>query len=285
MKKRLLSAIALLLMMGVLHPVLALEPTLKAQIESKLGAAFGPQVKVRSVEKLANDQLLEVTLIDGSIIYMTPDSSFFIYSDSLYQLTAQGPQNVTEQRLNPIRVKHMAGIKDTDTVVFKAKGTEKAKISIYTDIECPYCQKLHDEVPRLNELGITVRYLAFPRAGIMDPRTGQPTTAYQKINYVWCAKQKAQAMTDMKNTQKEIGSLAQKVRQGGGSDAEKEYNQVESKMSTFLAGNTSCPSAVKDQYRLAQEMGINGTPAIIGADGVLIPGYMPAEELVRRLGL
>lgn len=281
MKKMIIAA---LLAVFAASGALALEPTLKAQAEAKLMDAFGPQLKVRDVEKLANKQLLEVVLIDGSIVYMTPDLNFFIYSDSLYELAKAGPINVTESRLNPKRVEAMSKITDAETVKFAAKGKEKAVIDVFTDIECPYCQKLHNEVPRLNELGVTVRYLAYPRAGINNPQNGQKTTSYLKINHVWCAKDRATEMTRMKAAQHDLGTLGQQLRQGAGSVVEAQYSKVEQTMAEAMAKAT-CSSPVEQQFELGHTVGVTGTPAIIAPDGSLIPGYMPADALAQRLGI
>lgn len=281
MKKILLATLVACLGVGTVQ---ALEPTLKAQAEAKLIDAFGPRLKVRVVEPLANKQLLEVVLIDGSIVHMTPDMNFFLYNDALYQFTAQGPVNITESRLNPKRAAAMKKVKDSETVLFAATGQEKARINVFTDIECGFCQKLHQEVPRLNELGIAVRYLAYPRAGISNPMTGQETSSYRKINAVWCSANPTATMTQLKNTQHDLGLLAQQIRQGAGSVIEKQYSELEKTM-TLATAKADCKSPVAQQFELGHEMGVTGTPAIITQEGVLIPGYMPADDLARRIGV
>lgn len=281
MKKMILSA---LLAMFAVSSALAEESSLQAQAEAKLVEAFGPRLQVRAVEPLANKQLLEVVLIDGSIVHMTPDLNFFLYNDSLFELAKEGPVNVTENRLNPKRAAAMKTVKDSETVKFAAKGKEKTVIDVFTDIECPYCQKLHNEVPRLNELGVTVRYLAYPRAGIMNPQTGQMTTSYKKINYVWCASDSTHQMTRIKNAQHDLGVLGQQLRQGAGSSIEKQYSKVENDLAAAMQKG-DCESPVVSQYELGHEVGVTGTPAIITEDGSLIPGYMPADDLARRLGV
>lgn len=281
MKKMILGA---LLAVFAISSAWAAEPSLRDQAEAKLVEAFGPRLQVREVEPLANKQLLEVVLIDGSVVHMTPDLNFFLYNDSLFELAKEGPVNITESRLNPKRAAAMAAVKDAETVKFAAKGKEKTVIDVFTDIECPYCQKLHNEVPRLNELGITVRYLAYPRAGIMNPQTGQTTTSYKKINYVWCASDRTHQMTRIKNAQHDLGVLGQQLRQGAGSSVEKQYSKVEGDLAAAMQkGN--CESPVVSQYELGHEVGVTGTPAIITQDGSLIPGYMPADDLARRLGV
>lgn len=281
MKKIILGA--LLVVFGVAAQ--AVEVDLVKKVETRLVSAFGPMLQVRTVEPLAEKQLLEVVLIDGSVVHMTPDTNFFIYNDSLYHLTEAGAENITENRLNPKRAAALKAVKDEDTVNFAAKGKQKAVIDIFTDIDCPYCQKLHQEVPRLNELGVTVRYFAYPRSGIVNPQNGQQTESYRKVNYVWCAKDSAKAMTDIKAQQYELSMMGQRLRQGGNANLEKQYQKLADEMRNTVASTKDCGSPIADQFELGHELGVTGTPAIFTEKGELIPGYMPADDLVRRLGL
>lgn len=282
MKKILIAA---LLSFGSVVPVQAAEASLEQQVEARLVSAFGPRLQVREVTLLAGKQILEVMLVDGSIMHMTPDMNYFLYRDELYQLTANGIDNVTQSRNNPRRVDAMKKVKNSDTVFFPAKGQQQAMISVFTDVDCGFCQKLHQEVPRLNELGIAVRYLAYPRAGVRNPQTGQITDSFQKLNYAWCASNRGDAMTRIKNTQRDMGVAAQLLRQGAGSAAEQQYRTQEKKMQQLLASVKDCNAPIADQFELGHQVGVTGTPAIITEDGTLIPGYMPADELAQRLGI
>lgn len=281
MKKIILGA--LLVVFGVAAQ--AVEVDLVKKVEARLISAFGPMLQVRTVEPLAEKQLLEVVLIDGSVVHMTPDINFFIYNDSLYHLTSSGAENVTENRLNPKRAAALKSVKDEDTVYFAAKGKQKAVIDVFTDIDCPYCQKLHQEVPRLNELGVSVRYFAYPRSGIVNPQNGQETESYRKVNYVWCSKDSAKAMTQIKSDQHDITMLAQRLRQGAGADVQKQYQKLTDEMRKTVTSIKDCNSPIADQFELGHQLGVTGTPAIFTEKGELIPGYMPADDLVRRLGI
>ncbi|ASP40895.1 protein-disulfide isomerase [Bacterioplanes sanyensis] len=213
---------------------------------------------------------------------MTPDTGYFIYRDELYQLAETGPVNVTQSRLNPRRAEQLAKVADAQTVLFPAEGEQKGLINVFTDIDCGYCQKLHLEIPRLNELGISVRYLAYPRAGVKNPQTGMLTDSYRKINYVWCQDDREEAMTVMKNTQREMGMLAQRMR-GGDAKPQQQFDAAREQMQTMLAASADCGAPVASQYELGQSLGVTGTPAIIVEDGRLFPGYMPADELAKRV--
>lgn len=254
----------------------AVEASLAQQVESRLTAALGSRLAVQEVTALANEQLLEVTLVDGSIMHMTPDMNFFLYRDELYQLTGSQPVNVTQTRRNPMRAAAIKSVPDEQTVVFPAKGKEKTVINVFTDIDCGYCQKLHQEVPRLNELGITVRYLAYPRAGIKD-NNGGLTASYRKINYVWCAGDRASAMTEIKALQSDLNMAARTQT--------KNVSTLEKRMASLMAQTNDCGAPIAAQYELGYELGVGGTPSIFLQDGTLIPGYMPANDLARRIGL
>lgn len=275
---------ALLMLFG-LTTAQAVEVDLAKKVEARLASALNPNITVKTVETLANKQLLEVMLTGGQVVYMTPDTSYLIADNSLYHLTKDGAENVTETRLNPKRAAALQAVKDDQTVFFAAKGEQKAVLDIFTDIDCPYCQKLHQEVPRLNELGIAVRYFAYPRSGIVNPQNGQETESYRKINYVWCAKNPALAMTKIKQQEHQKNVLAQRLRQGAGASVEKEYNELSQSISNKVASSQNCDSPVAEQFELGHELGVTGTPAIFTEKGELIPGYMPAEDLARRIGL
>ena len=108
---------------------------------------------------------------DGQILYVSTDGQF-LFSGTLLGLAGDEPVNHTEasisakaSELSPVRAAAIALIKEDDMVIFKAEKEEFA-ITVFTDVDCAYCRKLHKEVPQLNAAGITVRYLAFPRAGV-----------------------------------------------------------------------------------------------------------------------
>ena len=123
----------------------------------------------------------------------------------------------------------------------------KATINVFTDIDCGFCRKLHKEVPSLNKLGIEVRYLAFPRAGV-------GSKSYQKAVTAWCADNPLTALTEYKN------------------GVDKQIRECDK-------------NPVAGQYQLGQTLGINGTPAIVLDDGTLVPGYRTADAIAKILGL
>ena len=173
------------------------------------------------------------------VVYVSGDGKYFLAGD-LIKLDTR--ENMTEIAKRSVR-KEILDKQDNKPVVFKAKD-EKQVLTVFTDIDCPYCAKLHREVPALNEKGVTVKYLMFPRAGLKSE-------SFNKAVSMWCAEDQQQAMTDAK---------ARKP--------------IESK---------TCENPIATQYQLGQEVGVTGTPALITSTGKLIPGYMPADRLLSLL--
>ena len=270
-----------------LNPVSFDAETTKVVAQTQLQKVLGPEAFVSEVVSLGEGQIYEVMMTDGGSLHMTPDLNFFIYKDTLYQITPQGLVNVSDSRLNQRRKEEMAAIPDSDTVLFKAKGEQKALINIFTDIDCGYCQKLHREIPEMNDLGISVRYLAYPRSGVKDRNSGELTTSYKKINHVWCQGDRAAAMTSMKALQGEINQSYSAARSGSDASrnaAMKQYGKLQAEMGKLLT-DSSCESPVETQYLLGRSIGVSGTPAMVTQDGALFPGYVPARELAKRLNI
>ncbi len=174
------------------------------------------------------------------VIYVSADGKYFLAGD-LYDLATR--KNLTESTLSSARKKEMDAYDKTKNITFKAEN-EKHVISVFTDIDCPYCAKLHNEVPELNKAGVTVRYFMFPRAGI-------GSGSFKKAVSVWCNDDQNAALTKAKKRE-----------------------AVEEK---------TCENPVKEQYMLGQKIGVTGTPAIVLSSGKLVPGYRPAKALISLL--
>ena len=224
------------------------------KVQAQISQSFGQPVKVKEVMSLANQQIIEAVLADGSLVHLTPDLTHMIYRGELYELLPMNPNNITKNRNNVKREGLMSSLDNKDLVVFKAKGEEKSVINVFTDIDCGYCRKLHGEVARLNDLGITVRYLAYPRSGVTDRRTGQLTESFKKIKSVWCDDNREEAMTS-------------------------------AKMNRTIKDNLDCDAPIAEHIALGYEVGVSGTPAIVLQDGRFIGGYMTADELVKTIGI
>ncbi len=238
-----LLAFGLLLVAGLLS--LSAQAATPEEIILKKLEGAGPSIPVDEIRPSVVESIYEVELKSGEILYSTADGSY-IFTGDLYQVAPQGFKNISEERRMSARADEIGKLDESQMIVFPAKGEKKGQITVFTDIDCVYCRKLHKEVPELNEMGITVRYLGFPRAGI-------GSGSYYSMVSVWCAENQQNAMTRAK-----LGE------------------SIEEKQ---------CENPIADQYRLGQRLGVQGTPAIFLEDGRLLPGYMPAKRLATALGL
>ncbi len=207
-----------------------------ASLKQKLKTRFRTEPTSIKESKLQN--VFEV-MYGTEVIYVSGDGKYFLAGDMINLDTRENLSEVAKQSVR----KEILDKQDNKPVVFKAKN-EKHVLKVFTDIDCPYCAKLHREVPELNEKGVTVEYLMFPRAGV-------GTASFKKAISMWCADDQLQAMTDAK-----------------------ERKPIEDK---------TCANPIEDQYRLGKEVGVTGTPALITETGRLIPGYMPADKLFEAL--
>lgn len=235
------------LVAGLLASGLTAVPVLAGEVEDAIAERLTsavPGLKVQSVRESEAEGLYEVQSNNGDTIYTTADGQYLLTGD-LLKITENGIANVTEEARASQREQTMAAFGDEGVIRFPAEN-EKAVISVFTDIDCPYCRKLHDEVPQLNAYGITVNYYAFPRSGPGTP-------SFQKYVSVWCSEDPQAAMDDAKAGR----SVAQ----------------------------ASCDNPVLEQYQLGGQVGVTGTPAIVLEDGNMVRGYVPANNLAQGLGL
>lgn len=215
-----------------------------AAIREQLAAKL-PGLKIVSVQASSAPGLYEIQARNGDTVYATEDGRFLLTGD-LLQLNDSGLTNVTEARRAEQRVQALTDFGDKSAIIFPAKGRQKAEISVFTDIDCPYCRKLHSEVGQLNDMGITVKYYAFPRSGPNTP-------SFSKYVSVWCSDDQQKALTEAK----------QGVR----------------------VAAKNCDNPVRAQFELGNRIGVTGTPAIVLQDGNMIRGYVPANKLAQGLGL
>jgi len=212
----------------------------KVDIRAELAKKI-PGAKVEDIYASPVQGLYEVS-VGGATGYITADGKYLVMGD-MYELASRN--NLTEQRRAALRVKEVASIKDADTIVFAPSGPAKYTITVFTDVDCGYCRKLHSEMAEYNKLGIRVRYAAYPRSG-------PGTESWTKMESVWCAKDRRDALTRAKQ-----GEDPKPVK---------------------------CPSnIVASQFKLGEKLGVNGTPAIMTEAGDYIGGYLPPDKMVAHL--
>lgn len=177
----------------------------------------------------------------GSLVFYLSADGRYLLKGNLIDLAEQ--RNLTEESRGAVRKVMMDGMDKSKMIIY---GPKKAKhhITVFTDIDCPYCRRLHQEVPELTKRGIEVRYLFFPRAGL-------GSGSYNAAVSVWCAKDQIKAMDDAKNG--------------------------------LPVSPKTCDNPIGEHMALVEQLGLTGTPAIILEDGELISGYRPAKDLADYL--
>ncbi|MBL4941733.1 MAG: bifunctional protein-disulfide isomerase/oxidoreductase DsbC [Colwellia sp.] len=212
---------------------------LKAKIKVKLGL---------TVEKIEKTPVPGIALLvtNQGLFYSSYNGDYFIQG-KVYSLVAE-VTDLAEVSLAKMRLEGIEKFKD-DMIVFKAKD-EKYVVSVFTDITCGYCRKMHKQMADYNDLGITFQYLAYPRSGVKD-RLGDYTQGFKDLRSVWCAEDPQAAMTNAKNSR----NVAYRV----------------------------CDKPIEGQLNFGRQIGVNGTPAIVLANGMMVPGYQPPEKLVQTL--
>lgn len=188
----------------------------------------------------------QVQVQNGPVLYVVNQGEYF-FDGSLFQVRPGMFVNLREMERAGLRAERIATLNPEDMIIFSPTAETRGVLNVFTDVDCGFCRKLHQEVPELNASGIEVRYLAFPRAGVGSP-------SYKKIVSAWCAQDQQTALTQLKN-------------------------------GVAIEENLCEGNPVSDQYLLGAEMGVSGTPAIILNDGTMIPGYRSASDFVRLMGV
>jgi thiol:disulfide interchange protein DsbC len=204
-------------------------------------AAKFPGVKPEEIKPAPIPGMFEVAM-GADTAYVSADGKYLINGD-LYQIDTR--TNLTENNRSDMRRKAIAKLDERDMIIFAPTAAPKYTVTIFTDVECAYCRKLHSEMAEINKLGVRVRYMAYPRAG-------PDTDDWRKMESVWCSKDRKSAITHAK--------LGEAVK-------------------TPDCGTTP----VGKQYALGEKLGVNGTPAVFTDAGDYIGGYLPAQKLFEQL--
>ena len=202
-------------------------------------AKFMPSEQIDRVKPSEITGLYEV--VAGSNIFYASEDGKYLIQGQLFD--AEAKKNITESKLAGVRKIALEKVGEQNMIVFKAP-MQKFVVTVFTDIDCGYCRKLHSEIDQYLAQGITVRYMFYPRAG-------KGSDSYNKAISVWCAPDRNKALT-----------LAKKGD---------------------LPETKQCENPVDEHMQLAESFGVNGTPMIITQAGNILPGYVPAQQLAKVL--
>ena len=199
--------------------------------------------EIESIQESSISGLYSVYYGDLEPIYVTEDGNFFIYGD-IYKINIDSISNITDLEISKRRSIILSSLTSSELISFKSKN-EKYTVTVFTDVDCGYCRKLHNQIEEYNKLGITINYAAFPRSGL-------GTDSFTKMVSAWCSNNTKLSLTRLKNN-KEVDT------------------------------NFCDNQPVSKHYAIGKKLGVTGTPAIFSTDGSLIPGYLSPEDLLTKL--
>ncbi|MBA1148968.1 DsbC family protein [Ectothiorhodospiraceae bacterium WFHF3C12] len=211
----------------------------KDRIEKGL-QAINPQIQVDAVAPTPIDGVYEVTI--GSEIYYVSGDGRYMLQGELVDLKER--RSLTEPRRASLRAKLVEEVPEDQMLIYSPEGEIQHRITVVTDIDCPYCRRFHRHMDEYNARGVEVRYLLMPRAGVQSE-------SYDKAVSVWCSEDRLAAMTRAKQ----------------GADMEKR----------------DCENPVKSHMALAERLGVRATPTIITGSGDVIRGYRGPDDLLQAL--
>jgi thiol:disulfide interchange protein DsbC len=210
------------------------EGTVRAAIETLV-----PGATIDSIETSPLAGFYEVA-VAGQLVYVSADGKYLIQG-VLYDIPAR--VDLTETGRAKIRSERLKDLGPDKRITFAPKNP-KHTVTVFTDIDCGYCRRMHEQIPEYNKLGISVEYLFFPRGG-------PGSESWDKSVSVWCSDDRHKALTDAK----------------AGREVDKKQ----------------CTNPIEEEYQLGARVGVTGTPMIIAPNGTQLGGYVPPEQLLQQL--
>lgn len=210
-------------------------------IKSKLTSGSTP-LQLVSIQKSKIDGLYRIELAQGTKIYVNEDASYII-SGKMYAFESGQFIDLDKEDKKTYRARLMSNVALEDMIVYTPEKKPKAAIWVFTDVDCPYCVKLHNEIPAINAAQIEVRYLAYPRSGLYSP-------SYSKIASAWCSDNPKEALPKLQR-----GDHVELI------DCEE--------------------ITVDQQYKLGNAIGVQGTPTIVFENGHMVSGFHSSSKIAE----
>jgi thiol:disulfide interchange protein DsbC len=204
-----------------------------------------PKAQIQSVTPAPMPGFYQV-IASGHLVYVSADGKYVMNGDLI---DAVKGTSLTEDAWANYRKAELAKVPTADRIVFGPKNP-KYTVTVFTDVTCPYCRVLHEQIDAFNKEGISVQYLAWPRTGVVGD-DGKLTATYNEMVSIWCSADRNDAFT-----------AAKKGR--------------EPKAAT-------CTNPVKDEFDLGLKLGVTGTPAVYAEDGTQIGGYLSPADMLKAV--
>jgi thiol:disulfide interchange protein DsbC len=215
---------------------------LKTNLATTLAAATNASIDIVAVKQTPFDGLIEVELSTGERLFTDRKGEYLVTGD-LFKAQSDGLVNLSAIARQGNIAEWIAQVPESEMIIFEPESP-RATITVFTDVDCAYCRRLHGDLEQNLAQGIRVRYVAYPRGG-------EASEAYPKMINVWCSDDRAKSLTQAKHGQN--------------------------------IPARDCDNPVLEQYNLGNKIGISGTPAIVLQDGTVIPGYLEPAQLAATV--
>ena len=229
----------------------ASQPAGAKPADPKVAAGSADATAIAAIRKLNSEVVIDKVgaapipgfrevIVSGQVLYVSDDGRY-VMQGALLDMNSK--RDLSQQALAGVRKELIDKIPASDRIVFPS-ANPKYTVAVFTDVECGYCRKLHEDIGEYNRQGISIQYLAFPRMG-------PGSEDFRKMEAVWCSADRGKALTEAKR--------------GKTPKAER------------------CTKPVMQQYDTGRRAGLTGTPLIIAANGMSPPGYLPPAQLKQWL--
>lgn len=284
------------------------DDSLKSKVKKKLDTAFQGSFDIVDVIKMPGGGIYEIQFSQG-VIHVTSDLNYAIVNGQYYDISSGKLINLTMKRLNSINSGILSKLDPNSAVEYKTPKRELGVITVFTDPGCVYCRKLHGELPELLDAGYSVRYYLFPRKMNLEPSS--PKDGFDYAYGMWCSPDRDRLVKSYYKGLSVLGLLGSyeyakkdelpvyekrfnEYRKAEGKDlsvpldvamdvaqAEVGYKvkQIESKAPSSL----TCKDEVMDVLRVSAQLKIAGTPAMFMPNGLSVPGYKSAKEIIELI--
>tara|TARA_A100001011_G_scaffold60977_1_gene60806 strand:- start:1121 stop:1834 length:714 start_codon:yes stop_codon:yes gene_type:complete len=212
-------------------------------IEEQLSKVIPIELNIDSIKESQLPNFYEVILSDGSFFYVEKGGQYLVLGD-IFKIKNEELVNLSREK-NYSKAKDMLQKIDEKSLIKFSPKEIKYKVYVFTDVDCGFCRKFHNQISSYLDQGIQVNYLAFPRSGI-------DSDTYKKMSIAWCSLNRQEVLTGLKK--------------------DKDFEQIDCE-----------DNPIKTHFELAKSIDIQGTPTIISQSGFTIPGYIEAKELIEYL--
>jgi thiol:disulfide interchange protein DsbC len=212
-------------------------------IEEKLSQIIPAELEIDSIQRSEVENFYEIELSDNSFFYVEENAQYLFLGD-IYKLGENELINISQQKKFSSSQEMLKKINPESLISFTPELI-KYKIYVFTDVDCGFCRKFHNQIGAYLNEGIQINYLAFPRSGV-------ESETYKKMTTAWCSDDRQKVLTGLKN--------------------DEVFDQID-----------CVDNPIKEHYQLAKSIDIQGTPTIISSTGLTIPGFIEAKEIVEYL--